>query len=100
MAELKRNQVVYPTYSAPAPVAPPVSDGGFRYQAGSLVVRLPKEFGAEKLKSLKQLLEQHPGEVGVEIEVFAKNIWQRLKTTTKVSQTKDLERDLTKALAN
>ncbi|MFA5270061.1 MAG: DNA polymerase III subunit alpha [Patescibacteria group bacterium] len=100
LAELKRNQVVYPTHSVPVPIALPVSDGGFRYQAGNLVVRLPKEFGAEKLKSLKQLLEQHPGEVGVEIEVFAKNIWQRLKTTTKVSQTKDLERDLIRALAN
>ncbi|MBN2585034.1 DNA polymerase III subunit alpha [Patescibacteria group bacterium] len=82
---------------APAPVN---ANRYFRYRAGNLIVRLPREFGAEKLKSLKQLLEQHPGEVGVEIEVFAKNIWQRLKTTTKITQTRELERDLIRELTN
>jgi DNA polymerase-3 subunit alpha len=100
LAELKRSASFRQTNGNSAPVVPPISRNGyFRYQSGSLVVRLPKEFGADKLKILKQLFERHPGEMGVEIEVFAKNIWQRLKTTTKVSQTKELERDLAAELS-
>lgn len=76
------------------------SDGGhFRYYSDNLVIRLPQSFNQDRLQSLKQILEKYHGDIRVELEVFAKGKWQKLRTKTRVTRTRDLEHELTTALS-
>ena len=65
----------------------------------NLLIRVPKGFDGSRLKSIKTALEKYPGEMTVELEVFANGRWQRLRTTTKTAQNPELERELESVLS-
>ncbi len=89
-----------PTLPLETELVQPVSPGTrFQFTESSLLIKVPLGFTGEKLKTLKTVLEKHQGEINVELEVFAKGQWQRLKTTTKTAQTPELEKELTSVLS-
>jgi len=71
----------------------------FQFRGDNLLIKVPRGFDGEKLKTLKGILEKYPGGVNVELEVFAQGQWQKLKTTTKTAQVKELEQELETVLA-
>ncbi len=77
----------------PSQVAPP-----FKYNNEGLIIRIPKGFNSDKLKSLKEVLEKYQGDLPVDIEINNKNGWQRLKTKTKIARDEKLDKELVKVL--
>lgn len=73
---------------------PAVETYSFQFQQDGLLIKVPKGFKEDRFKSLKDTLEKHQGEIGVELEVFTNGQWQRLKTKTKTAQTPELEEEL------
>lgn len=71
----------------------------WQFNGNNLLIKIPHDFNGEKLKSLKTVLERHPGEIGVELEIFANGQPQRLKTKTRTAQTLELEHELETILA-
>ncbi|HCR41815.1 TPA: hypothetical protein DIV45_00345 [Patescibacteria group bacterium] len=70
----------------------------FTFAGSNLLIKVPKSFNGDGLKMLKDTLERHPGEISVELEVFANGQWQRLKTKTKTAQTDQLAKELANIL--
>ena len=70
----------------------------FTFAGSNLLIKVPKSFNGDGLKMLKDALERHPGEISVELEVFANGQWQRLKTKTKTAQTDQLAKELANIL--
>lgn len=79
-------------------VAPVAAPPQIQFINNNLLIRVPKGADGNRLKLIKSALEKHPGEVTVELEVFASGRWQRLKTTTKATPTPELEQDLVAVL--
>ena len=71
----------------------------WQFSDNNLLIKIPQGFNGEKLKSLKGVLERHPGGISVELEVFANGQQQRLKTTTRTAQTPELEQELADILS-
>ncbi|MFH0912273.1 MAG: DNA polymerase III subunit alpha [Patescibacteria group bacterium] len=69
------------------------------FSENNLLIKVPIGFNGDKLKSLKTVLERHPGEISVELEVFTNGRQQRLKTTTRTARTPELEKELMSVLA-
>ena len=78
---------------------PQVTICPFKFVGDQLLIKLPRGFNGDRLKSLKTVLEKHPGGIAVELEVFAHGQPQRIKTTTKTAQTPELEHELTSVLS-
>ncbi|MFH1088773.1 MAG: DNA polymerase III subunit alpha [Patescibacteria group bacterium] len=74
--------------------SPPDNTVKFKFIGGNLLIKVPKSFNSGGLKILKDTLERHPGEISVELEVFANGQWQKLKTKTKTAQTNQLAKEL------
>lgn len=66
----------------------------FKFFDDNLLIKVPKSFNSDGLKTLKDILEKHPGETNVELEIFANGQWQRLKTKTKTAQSDQLNQEL------
>ncbi len=72
--------------------------GNFRYHGNSMVIRLPQVFNQDKLKSLKQILEKHSGDIQVELEVYNQGKWQRIRTKTRITRGEGLEKEVSHTL--
>lgn len=70
----------------------------FKYHDNDLTIRLPKGFNSDKLKRLKEVLEKYKGDLPVNIEIRNQGRWQQLKTKTRVTKDKNLEKDLASVL--
>jgi DNA polymerase-3 subunit alpha len=66
----------------------------FEYTQDGMLIKLPKTFTNGRLTSLKQTLEQHPGEMMVTLELFSDGRWQKIKTNTRAAKSNVLEREL------
>lgn len=75
-----------------------VPAGNFREENGSLIIRLPMIFDHAKLLLIKQILERNSGDLAVQLEVFSKGKWQRIKTITRAKYSPELEKDLSLVL--
>lgn len=81
------------------PISNEVPNGGqVRYLGNSLVIRLPKGFEQSQLKVLRQTLEKYKGHMQVELEIFTQGRWQKLRTTTRVANSSELEKELANTL--
>jgi len=70
----------------------------FRYYGNNVVIRLPQVFNQDKLKSLKQTLEKHNGDIQVELEIYNQGKWQRIRTKTRITRDETLEKEVLYAL--
>ncbi|OGB73647.1 DNA polymerase III subunit alpha [candidate division Kazan bacterium RIFCSPHIGHO2_01_FULL_44_14] len=61
-----------------------------------ILIKLPKGFGNGQLQELKNILEQHPGDLNVTLELFTQGRWQTIKTSTKAGMTPALEQAVVK----
>ena len=70
----------------------------FEYIKDVLFIRLPHDFTNGKLGDLKKVLDQHPGEFSVVLELFSRGRWQTVKTGAKSSRSENLEKELSNIL--
>lgn len=72
----------------------PVAQRRLEYTAEGLLIRLPKAFTNGELQTLKQILEKHPGELKVALEIFSNGRWQKVPTGARTDKSADLEKEI------
>ncbi|MBU2464672.1 MAG: DNA polymerase III subunit alpha, partial [Candidatus Edwardsbacteria bacterium] len=82
----------------PVPVLEAQPTKKFEYIRDVLFIRLPRNFTNGKLDDLKKVLDQHPGEFSVVLELFSRGQWQTVKTGAKSGRSGDLDKELSNIL--